>query len=201
MKQKIKLLEHRGVDTLRTVQGICDSHDVKYEVGDSPNEIIIESDVPQKLNVVIEESGMLVFHDIQKLRCNDSRILIFKPIYNNMKFFRATIIIAVILFICSCATQGQTTQTKLNQVELMKLQIGTWKCDSNKDTTVFWVGKSYGTGLDCYSKNVVKGKIVKEGRELWGYDKSIDKFICATLDKGKDIEIQAVWFVSKNGSL
>lgn len=115
-----------------------------------------------------------------------------------MKYFYSTITMAVILFICSCAIQGQTTQPKLNQIELMKQQIGIWKCVSNKDTTVFWEGKSYGTGLDCYSKNVVKGKIVKEGRELWGYDKSIDKFICATLDKGKDIEIQAVWFVSKN---
>ena len=111
-----------------------------------------------------------------------------------------TMIVAFLLLYTN-GIQAQSTQPKLNQVELMRLQIGVWKCDSNKDTTVFWVGKSYGTGHDCYSKNVVKGKIVKEGRELWGYDKSIDKFICATLDKGKDIEIQAVWFVSKNGSL
>src|SRR5450759_2326899 len=115
-----------------------------------------------------------------------------------MKTSYSATIIALFLFLSSNVIQAQTAQTKLNQVELMKLQIGTWKCDNNKDTTVFWEGKPYGTGLDCYYKNVVKGKIVSEGRELWGYDKSIDKFICASLDKGKDIELQAVWFTSKN---
>jgi len=106
--------------------------------------------------------------------------------------------IVALLLVFTNGIQAQVTQSKLNQVELMKLQIGTFKCVSNKDRTVFWEGKSYGTGLDCYYKNVVKGKIVSEGRELWGYDKSIDKFICASLDKGKDIELQAVWFTSKN---
>jgi hypothetical protein len=106
--------------------------------------------------------------------------------------------IVAFLLLYTNGLQAQSTQPKLNQVELMKLQIGVWKCDSNKDTTVFWEGKSYGTGLDCYYKNVVKGKTVREGRELWGYDKSIDKFICASLDKERDIEIQAVWFVAKN---
>jgi hypothetical protein len=113
------------------------------------------------------------------------------------KLFPFTMI-AVCLLLFTSAIQAQTPQKNLNQVELMKQQIGTWKCDDNKDTTVFWVGKSYGTGLDCYSTNVVRGKTVREGRELWGYDQSIDKFICASLDKGKDIELKAVWFTSKN---
>jgi len=112
--------------------------------------------------------------------------------------FLKKIILGIGILFITTAIQAQTPQTKLNQIELMKLQMGIWKCVDNKDTTIFWEGKSYGTGLDCYYKNVVKGKIVREGRELWGYDKSIDKFICASLDKGKDIELQAVWFVSKN---
>ena len=115
-----------------------------------------------------------------------------------MKTSYLTTMIVAFMLLYTNGIQAQTTKPKLDQVELMKLQIGTFKCDSNKDTTVFWEGKSYGTGLDCYYKNVVKGKIVREGRELWGYDKSIDKFICASLDKGKDIELQAVWFTSKN---
>lgn len=113
------------------------------------------------------------------------------------KLFTFTMM-AVCLFLLTTAILAQAPKTKLSQIELMKQQIGTWKCDNNKDTTVLWEGKSYGTGLDCYSKNVVKGKTVREGRELWGYDKRIDKFICASLDKGKDIELQAVWFISKN---
>jgi hypothetical protein len=114
-----------------------------------------------------------------------------------MKISHSTTVIALFLLLSSNGIQA-TTLSKLNQVELMKLQIGIWKCVNNKDTTVFWEGKPYGTGLECSSKNVVKGKTVREGRELWGYDKSIDKFICASLDKGKDINLQAVWFTSKN---
>lgn len=67
----------------------------------------------------------------------------------------------------------QTTQTKLDQKESMKLQIGTSRCVCNRDSTVFWEGKPYQTGLDSCSQVVVKGKTVKEGRELWGNDKSI----------------------------
>ena len=115
-----------------------------------------------------------------------------------MKTSFLTTMIVAFLLLCTNGIQAQTAQPKLNQVELMKLQIGTFKCVSNKDTTVIWEGKPYGTGLECNSKNVVKGKTVREGRELWGYDKSIDKFICASLTKGNDIEIQAVWFTSKN---
>ena len=115
-----------------------------------------------------------------------------------MKISYLTTMIVTFLLLGTNGIRAQTTQAKLNQVELMKLQIGTFKCVSHKDTTVFWEGKSYGTGLDCYYKTVVKGKTVREGRELWGYDKSIDKFICASLTKGNDIEIQAVWFTSKN---
>lgn len=49
--------------------------------------------------------------------------------------------IAVCLLLFTGAIQAQTPQPKLNQIELMKLQIGTFKCDDNKDTTVFWKGK------------------------------------------------------------
>jgi hypothetical protein len=115
-----------------------------------------------------------------------------------MNLLRSIAALVVLLSICTIGTRAQTTQTKLNQIELMKLQIGTFKCVSNRDSTVFWVGQPYGTGLDCYSRVVVKGKTVKEGRELWGYDKSIDKFVCASLDKGNDMELKAVWFTSTN---
>ncbi len=44
-----------------------------------------------------------------------------------MKKICLTITIAVFLLICSSGIQAQTTQTKLNQVELAKQFLGTWQ--------------------------------------------------------------------------
>jgi hypothetical protein len=87
---------------------------------------------------------------------------------------------------------------KLNQVELLKKFVGSWKCDIAKDTTFFWDTKSYVTGLECYFKIVTKGKIVTEGRQLWGYDKNLDRCIAAEVVKGMDMMIYAVQFISNN---
>ena len=115
-----------------------------------------------------------------------------------MKTLYLTIMVALFLYFCTTGIQAQTTQTKLNQVELFKQWIGTWKSENAKDITAFWDAKSYGTGLDVNLKVVTKGKIVVEGKQLLGYDKSIDKYIQAEMVKGMDIEIVAVWFISKN---
>jgi len=86
----------------------------------------------------------------------------------------------------------------LNQVELMKQWIGTWKCNIAKDTTAVWVETSYGTGLEGIYKFSTKGKTYMEGKEFAGYDKRFDKYIAAQMIKGKDIEVYAVWFSSKS---
>ena len=49
------------------------------------------------------------------------------------------------------------TSKGLNQIVLFKQFLGSWKCDIAKDTTAFYEGKSYGTGLDCYFKSITKG--------------------------------------------
>ena len=67
-----------------------------------------------------------------------------------------------------------------------------------KDTICYWDIKSYGTGIEGYFKYVTKGKIVTEGKELWGYDKTIDKCILSEMIKGMDIELYVTWFISKN---
>jgi hypothetical protein len=113
------------------------------------------------------------------------------------KFYSATMISILLLF-CVNTIKAQTTDSTLNQVELMKQFIGSWQCDDARDTIVFWETKSYGTGLECYFTYVTKGKVFQEGKQLWGYDKSIDKFIAFTLRKGMDIQIDAYWFISKN---
>lgn len=94
--------------------------------------------------------------------------------------------------------QAQSAQTKLNQIELMKQFIGSWTDEYAKDTVGFWNAKPYGIGLECNYKSVTKGKLVYEGKQLWGYDKRVDKYIWLDEEKGKDIGICATWFISNN---
>jgi hypothetical protein len=116
-----------------------------------------------------------------------------------MKKICLTITIAVLLLICFNRIQAQTTQTKLNQVELMKQLVGTWKSEAFQDT--IWSGecKSFGNGLEWSSKTELKGKIIREGRALMGYDKKSDKLIeCDLSNSSPDIILYSMWFTSAN---
>jgi len=128
---------------------------------------------------------------------------------NQMKTFLTTSI-AVFLSICLNALQAQTPQTKLNQVELMKQFVNNWKGEIGKDTTAFWDIKFNGTGLECNFKYVTKGNTVMEGKQLWEYDKKIDKFILSSFTNGTDTRTSTngadtwasgFWFTSKNKSI
>lgn len=105
--------------------------------------------------------------------------------------------ISVFLFANTIRLQAQTNQKQLNQVELMKQFIGSWKADLSKDSILFFNYKSFGTGLECNYKIVIKG-IETEGKQLLGYNKSIDKFIVSLMTKGTDIKLYGNWFISKN---
>jgi hypothetical protein len=94
--------------------------------------------------------------------------------------------------------QAQTTQTKLNQIELGKQFLGTWKGELAKDTFNIWEQKLFGTGMEATIKIVTKGKIITEGKAIMGYDKKNDKLIEADLLEGSDIMVYAFWFTSKN---
>jgi hypothetical protein len=87
---------------------------------------------------------------------------------------------------------------EINQVELFKKFTGLWVGNNGKDTVFTWEARPFGTGLECNYKTIVKGKTVSEGKQLFGYDKKTDKYIVATLVKGMDQELGAVWFVSND---
>lgn len=122
-----------------------------------------------------------------------------------MKTIRLTTIFAVFLLLFTNGVQAQTTQTKLDQVELMKQWIGSWKVVSN-DTTAFYDFNSYGTGLEGCFRHVTKERIIMEGRYLHGYVKTYDKYIVSEIIKGHDLPSWATndmtlwvtWFTSKN---
>jgi hypothetical protein len=109
------------------------------------------------------------------------------------------LVIAGFLLIDLSEIQAQTTQEKPNQVELMKQFFGNWEAQW-ADTVLNLECIAFGTGIEGYYnyKNVGKDKIILEGRQLWGYDSRLDKYVVATLEKGKDIWILACWFTSNN---
>ena len=106
--------------------------------------------------------------------------------------------IVVFFSVCYFGIQAQTTQPQLNQIELLKQLQGNWKCDITKDTTEFWDGKSYGTGVYADFKYVSKDKIILEGKQLYGYDKKVDKIIFTVLVKGMDIQMGELRFTTNN---
>ena len=87
---------------------------------------------------------------------------------------------------------------ELNQVELFKQMLGTWKAEIARDTFYIAQYKPYGDGVEGAIKIVSKGKKIMEGKVLLGYDKKNDKFIETDLVEGSDIMLYGIWFTSKN---
>ena len=115
-----------------------------------------------------------------------------------MKTLYLTLTITLLLLLGTNVAQAQTNQTNLNQTELTKQFMGSWKCDFGNDTTFSMEGKLYGTGSEYNYNYAAKGKLFMEGKQLAGYDKKLDKIVYVNLEKGKDIEMLALWFTSTN---
>jgi len=95
--------------------------------------------------------------------------------------------------------QAQTTQNKLNQVELMKQFLGTWQAQMARDTIQVDEFTAFGSGIVGTIKNITKGKVISTTKELWGYDQKNDKIIFAMLwETSPEISLWAYWFTSKN---
>jgi hypothetical protein len=156
--------------------------DEKYVVIDNSN-VAYESDSKWEVNY---KDGHSTLKDPWSWQ------VIFKKIDNKWR------VINLVEFGLEKIVKYSNAPKELNQVELFKKFLGSWKCDWAKDTTAFYEGKPYGTGLDCYFKFITKGKVVMEGRQLRGYDTNNDKFIISTMLKGTDINVDAAWFMSKN---
>jgi hypothetical protein len=117
-----------------------------------------------------------------------------------MKFFLKITMITVLVVLSTNVIYAQAMQESLNQVELMKQFIGTWKNESIKDTVYTAEFKPYGNGgLEFNLKGVTGGKVWLELVQLWGYDKKSDKIVVAGLMKDSpNIMLQAAWFTDKN---
>jgi hypothetical protein len=116
-----------------------------------------------------------------------------------MKALCLNTMVVVFLSLCTNVIQAQTTQTKLNQVELMKQFLGTWKGEMGKDTAFVMEIKSFYNGFESYLKTETKGKIIIEEKTIMGYDKKNDKLIeSGIMNSSPDIISWANWFSSSN---
>jgi hypothetical protein len=106
----------------------------------------------------------------------------------------------VVSMLCTNGIQAQTTQTHLNQIQLMKQFLDTWKCEFGKDTIVISETKAFGNGgLEMYQKWLFKDEIMFEQKFIWGYDKKSDKYICAKVrNDNPEISLILFWFTSSN---
>lgn len=115
-----------------------------------------------------------------------------------MKTSGNIMVLAITLFIISETALAQKENPSLAQAELLKKFEGTWICEIGKDTIAQWDMIPWGTGFEARLKYTSLGKIVKEGRGLYGYDKILDKIVEAGITKGKDIGVFVMWFTSGN---
>lgn len=94
--------------------------------------------------------------------------------------------------------KNNETSKELNQIELLKQILGTWKAEIAKDTFYIAQYKWFATGMEGTIKIITKGKTITEGRAIIGYDKKSDKIIETDLIEGSDIMVYGLWFTSKN---
>jgi len=102
----------------------------------------------------------------------------------------------------SVRQNAKNTETSkgLDQVELEKQFIGTWKAEAGKDTLLtIEVKPYYNGGFVTNLKIETKGKIIMQEMTLLGYDKNTDKLIESALTNlTPDITLMAAWFTSSN---
>lgn len=113
---------------------------------------------------------------------------------------RSCLIMAVVLFpfLLSNAIQAHEAGAKLNQIELDRQFIGTWKAVKGDETTTIEC-RSFYNGVETYFKTEVRGKVVVENKLLLGYDKKTDKLLeCSIGSDDDDIVVYVAWFTSPN---
>jgi hypothetical protein len=116
-----------------------------------------------------------------------------------MKKSHSCSLVASILLLFPIGVTAQTTDTKLDQVELLKQFVGTWKYEVGKDTIVIQTVTFFGKAIEDNIITVTNGKILSSSKEVWGYDKKTDKYIAASIRKSStEIALYAAWFTSNS---
>jgi hypothetical protein len=93
-----------------------------------------------------------------------------------MKTFCFRSMIAVLLLLCSNGILAQTTQTKLDQVELMKQLLGNWQANKGKDTILLFEYKQFGQAYLANTYHIIKGQKTLVWINNFGFDAKEGKF-------------------------
>ncbi len=130
----------------------------------------------------------------QQADMNQSRIAVMKKVNGNWKFA----LMAIYNFPMEEVVANSKSPNKLNQAELLKIFLGSWKSEIAKDTFYTAQYKMVGNGIEGSVQIASKGKIIMQGRQMVGYDKRIDKLVETDLVEGTDYQIYGMWFTSEN---
>jgi hypothetical protein len=115
-----------------------------------------------------------------------------------MKQLTKFLLITLLIIFSMNKAFTQSTETKLDQVELMKQFSGTWKGEFGNNTFFKSENKQFAGGFISNSQVTTDGKIVDSIAQIYGYDNKIDKFIIAELKKSSPgIELCLIWFTSE----
>jgi len=94
------------------------------------------------------------------------------------------------------SVKNNDTPKELDQVEFMKQLLGTWKAEYGKDTIVIYNARPFGNGSERDITMSSKGVIINSVKQLFGYDKEMDKLIEVTLYKSSPNLIINVWWAT-----
>ncbi len=93
--------------------------------------------------------------------------------------------------------QIPNSDPNLDQAILLRQFEGSWHCEIGPDTSAIWDMEPYGSGYVASLKYISRGKIVKEGKGVYGYDETTGKISEAGITKGKNIGVFSMWFITE----
>jgi len=116
-----------------------------------------------------------------------------------MKTTFVTTMAVLFLLLNSTILQAQTTEQKLNQIELMKQLLGTWKTEFSNGNSMVLDFTPFGNAMVGKVKSTSNGVTKDVILEIWGFDEKNDKIIVAEVFNNTPVmEIDVLWFSSKN---
>jgi hypothetical protein len=116
---------------------------------------------------------------------------------NFMKTCCFKLIIAVFLFHFSNGIQAQTTQTKLDQVELIQDWVGTWQRVIGNDSILVLEFQQYGKGFKQDLYLLTNGKKSIQGIACYSFSAKDDKFKVFSLTADGNYLTGIVYFTTE----
>jgi hypothetical protein len=92
-----------------------------------------------------------------------------------MRTFCLTTTIALFVLCFTTGTQAQTTQTKLDQVELMKQLLGNWQANKVVDTILLFEYKQIGQAYLANTYHIINGQKTLSWINNFGFDVKVQK--------------------------